>query len=346
MNIKEQTHFAKRLAFLVSAGVPVLNSLHLLRKQTKAKRQGRMFDQVISDVANGKYLSASLGQFKHIFGNFAINIIKVGEQSGSLSQNLNYLADELKKKHALRRKILGALVYPIFITVATLGVTGLLTAYIFPKLMPIFIGLNVVLPLTTRVLIGSSNFLRHDGLFSLVVLVLLVAAFFILLKKLPRFHHTVDRSLLTLPLVGPMIQSYNLTNFCRTLGLCLKSGVRVAEAARITADTTQNLVYRQTIKEIAEYVTRGEKISKRLEQSPKVFPDISTQMIAIGEQTGGLADTLIYLAEFHENEVEDFTKNLSSSIEPALMIFMGVLVGFIAMSVITPIYAITQNLPR
>lgn len=343
-SIKEQTLFAKRLSFLVKAGVPLIESLHLIRKQTKSKAKGRVYDVVIKDIANGQFLATSLGRFSRLFGDFTINLIRVGERSGVLSQNLNYLADELAKKHALRRKVVGALIYPIFITIATLGVTSLLTVFIFPKIMPIFISLHVELPLTTRVLLAVSNYLQAWGIFTVALFVLLVVAFLILRAQVERVRYWSDYMLLHIPLAGTIARSYNLTNFCRTLGLLLKSGIHVAEAIEITADTTCNLVYRNAYAQVAESVVKGEQISRGLEREKTLFPDMLVHMISIGESTGNLIATLVYLSELYEEEVEEHTKNLSGSIEPVLMIVMGLLVGLIAVSVITPIYDITQHL--
>ncbi len=343
-SVKEQTLFAKRLSFLVKAGVPLLDCLHLIRKQTRSRAKVKVYDAVIKDVANGQYLSTSLGKFKRLFGEFAVNIIRVGENSGILSQNLAYLADELTKKHALQRKVIGTLVYPIFITVATLGVTSILTVFIFPKLMPIFTSLHVELPWTTRALIATSDFLRNDWLWLILAIILVFTAWFVLRAQFVVVRYFGDRLLLNIPLAGSIARSYNLTNFCRTLGLLLKSGVHLSEAMNITAQTTRNLVYRGACERIAKCIVKGEPISRQLEKEKKFFPDILTHMVAIGEQTGNLSATFIYLGELYEGEVDELTKSLSSSIEPVLMIVMGILVGTIAVSVITPIYAITQHL--
>ena len=343
-SVKEQTLFAKRLSFLIKANVPILECLHLIRKQTKSKGKRKVFDSVIADVSNGQYLAGSLGKFGGLFGEFTINLIRVGEQSGILSQNLAYLADELSKKQALQRKVVGALVYPVFITVATLGVTGMITAFIFPKLMPIFTSLHVDLPLTTRVLIGVSVFLREWGIVMVVALVALIAGTLFVRSRFERVRLWGDIALLYIPLVSSITRSYNLANFTRTLGLLLKSGVHLTEAMDIVAQTTKNRLYRLAYQRITRNVIKGEPISRTLESLPRLFPDMLTHMIAIGETTGNLSATLVYLSELYEAEVDELTKNLSSSIEPVLMIVMGVLVGLIAVSVITPIYAITQHL--
>lgn len=343
-SIKEQTLFAKRMSFLIKADVPLVECVQLIRSQTKSKATQRVYDSVIADVSAGQYLSTSLGKFRRLFGDFAINLIRVGERSGILSQNLEYLADELQKKQILQRKVIGTLIYPIFITVATLGVTAVLTAYIFPKLMPIFMSLHVELPLTTRALIAISAYLRHWGIYTILGLVAFLVALFVIRNKFERVRLVGDRVLLDIPLAGSVARAYNLTNFCRTLGLLLRSGITESEAITITAETTENRVYREACTEISARVIRGEPLSRGLGERPDLYPDILTQMVAIGEKTGNLSTTLTYLGELYEAEVDELTKGLSSSIEPVLMIVMGLLVGLIAVSVITPIYSITQHL--
>ncbi len=295
-------------------------------------------------MENGQSLSRSLGKFPHVFGDFAINIIKIGESSGILSENLDYLADELKKKQALRRKVVGALVYPALITCATLGITIFLMVYLFPKIMPIFTSLHMALPLSTRIVIFLSNGLRNYGIFILLGLIVAIIAFVVMFRRSARLRFRYDQWLLKLPFLGVMIQSYNLANGARTMGLLLKSGITLSDALPITADTTANMVYKAEFRKLAEVVNRGEKISSHLLRNRTLFPDILSQMIAVGERSGNLSNTLVYLSELYESEVEEFTKNLSTLIEPILMIFMGLLVGFIAISIITPIYGITQNL--
>jgi type IV pilus assembly protein PilC len=341
---KEQTLFAKRMSFLVKAGVPIVECLALIRTQTKSDSKKRVFDSVIADVSSGQYLSTSLGKFSRFFGDFAISLIRIGEKSGILSQNLVYLADELQKKHELRKKIIGTLIYPIFITVATLGVTGILTVYIFPKLMPIFTSLHVSLPVTTRMLIWVSAYLAKWGILTVLGLIALGIGFYIVHRTYEPVRMVSDRLVLRIPFVASISRAYNLTNFCRTLGLLLKSGITLNEAIDITAETTSNLVYRRACARLNARIMHGEPISRGLAERPDLYPDILVHMVAVGERTGNLSTTLSYLGELYENEVNELTRGLSNSIEPILMIVMGLLVGLIAVSVITPIYQITQHL--
>jgi type II secretory pathway component PulF len=340
---KEQTMFAKRLSFLIRAGVPILESLRLLR-HSRSKSKTKIFDQIIKDVENGQSLAAGLEKFKFIFGDFAINIVRVGESAGILDQNLNYLAEELKKGQELRRKVLGSLVYPCFIVVATFGIVVLLLTFVFPKILPIFSSMNVSLPWPTKATIFLSGLAIHYGLYFLAVFFLLAVIFWLLVKKTEMFRLAIHRLILRLPLIGRMVQSYQLTNFFRTFGLLLKSGVTVSAAIKILVDSVPNLVYKREFQKLTKNMAKGKKISSELEAKPHLFPEIAVQMIATGEYSGNLSETMLYLAEMYENEVEELTKNLSVAIEPSLMIFMGLLVGFVAISIIMPIYQITQNL--
>jgi type II secretory pathway component PulF len=344
MSIKDQSFFIKRLSFLIKAGIPILESLVMIREQTRRKGYGTILDSVIADVSRGQYLSTGLGKFRKMFGDFSINIISFGETAGILSENLEYLADELQKKDALRKKIVSAFIYPAIVTMATFAITGFLMLYLFPKILPVFSSLRITLPLSTRMVMYFSNFLQHHWLTLISIIFVLIVSIIIAVKKSKIFAFYFDKTILKLPLVGNMIQSYNLANTTRTLGLLLKSGVTLSEALPITARVCGNLVYVNELEKLSDIINRGEKMSVYLSKNRNLFPDVLTQIISVGEKSGNLSRSLIYLSELYEAEVEDFTKNLSSLIEPVMMIVMGIMVGFIAISIITPIYSITQNL--
>lgn len=319
----------------------------MMREQTRSRGHGRVLDIVIADVSNGQNLSTSLSKFNKSFGDFAINIISFGESSGILAENLEYLAEELKKRHNLRKKIISAFIYPVIITFATLGITGFLMVYLFPKITPIFASINMELPGSTKTLIFISDFIRYYGLLSIGILILIFIATVVLVKTVPIVHFYFDKIFLKFPVVSNIMQDYNLANSTRTLGLLLKSGVTLSDALPITAKTTQNLVYRNEFMNLGKIVNRGESISVYMRKDHTLFPDVLTQVIAVGERSGKLSDSLVYLSDMYEAEVEDFTKNISGLVEPVLMIIMGLLVGFVAVSIITPIYGITQHLsPR
>ncbi len=343
LSAKEKIMIVKRLSILLKSGMPILKCVNLLKSQAGSKSTAQILEVLAKDVENGQYLHVSLERFRKIFGAFALNLIRIGELSGTLQENLNYLAEELQKQQALRRKVIGALVYPIFIVFATFGITGMLTFYVFPKILPVFQSFKFQLPWTTRVLIFVSSFMLNHGLAILLALVVLVFAVFVAMRQ-PKIRLWVDRQILRLPLFGQMFLSYHLVSFTRTLGILLKGEALIVEAVRITADTSTSTVYRREFNIMSEKLTHGEKLSEHLATNPKLFPPAFTQMISVGETAGNLSDTLLFLAEMYEAELEEITKNMSSLIEPVLMIFMGVLVGFIALSIITPIYSLTQSL--
>lgn len=343
LSLQDQIMFAKRLAILVKAGIPILSGLKMLDRQTNSRSTKKILKEVIRDVENGQFLSASLGRFRKIFGDFTINIIEVGEISGTLPENLDYLAEELKKKQALRKKVLGSLIYPAIIVVATLGITVMLTVFIFPKVLPIFKSVNFELPITTKILIFLSDLFLHSGLLILAGVAGAILLFWLLLRvqKVRLWYH---HFLISVPVLGKLLQSYHMANFCRTMGILLRSGVMIVRTAHITAHTITNLAYRQEILRISESITRGGKISTHMDNHTRLFPPILSQMITVGEDSGNLSETLLYLADMYEDEVDELTKNLSTVLEPVLMVFMGLLVGFVAISIITPIYGIIQHL--
>lgn len=343
LSTQDKVMFAKRLSILVKAGNPLLESLRMLKDQASTGAAKRIYSQIVEDVERGQFLSSSLNNFKNIFGDFAVNVIRIGEMSGTLEGNLNYLAEELKKKQELKRKVVGAMIYPVIVLGATVALSVLLTVFIFPKILPIFESFKFDLPFTTRALIFISALSINYGFYILIGFVAVIVAFLFLMKT-HGFRLILDGFVLRLPIFGRIAQSYYMANFCRTLGLLLKSQILVVEATRITGKTIKNKVYQKEIEVISEKVLRGEKISAHLFTKKKIFPSILAQMIAVGESTGSLSDTLVFISEMYENEVDMLTKNLSTLLEPVLMIIMGAVVGFIAISIITPIYELTQHI--
>jgi type IV pilus assembly protein PilC len=344
MSLKEQMLFAKRLAFLTRAGVTILEGLHMIEEQAQGKRYGKIVRAISQDIQEGSSLSRSLGKFPKMFGEFSINIIHIGENSGSLSDNLEYLAEELKKRNDLKNKVISAFIYPAVITVATIGITAFLMLYLFPKLMPIFNSLKMELPLTTKIVIAISVFLQQWGLIALIVCIVLCVAVIVVRRYSYKARNVIDKVLLTLPVVGVLLRTFNLAVDMRTLGLLIRSGTPITPALHLVAKTSHSTVYRQHFENLSEVVGRGEQMSTYMKTQKKDFPPLLTQMVSVGERSGSLSTSLEYLATMYEIEMDDYTKNLASMIEPALMVIMGLVVGLIAVSIITPIYGITEHL--
>ena len=341
----EKILFVKHLSIMVKSGTTLVASLELLRKQVRSRAFKYVLDKVVPDVQNGQFLSDSLAKFRWLFGDLFINVVKIGEESGSLSENLTHLADELKKKQQLRQKIRSAFIYPIIVLCATLGVVGMLIFFVLPKIIPIFTSLRITLPWTTRFVIFISQFLIHNGVFVFLggIVLIVVWTFLLRIQAMRFFTH---RLILILPVVGPISKMANTADFTRTLALLLKSGIKIVESLIITSESVPNLVFRRAIREVAETVRRGESMHVYLNQHEHVFYPTVSRMIEVGDATGTLEPNLFYLADFYENEVDELTKNLSVVIEPLLLLFMGGIVGFVAISIITPIYEITQSISR
>jgi len=343
VSLKDQILLIKQLSILIRAGVPMLASLRMMKEQGKSKTMVKILDSVIHDVENGQYLSTALGKFKHIFGELTINIIAIGEISGTLSDNLDHLALALKKRQILRQKVISASVYPIFIIIATILITVMLVVFVFPKIIPIFKSIHYDLPWTTKLLISTSNLMQYHGLLVAgIVAAVIIAVFFLL--RIKRVHTWYYGILLSIPFVQRLIQTYNMANTCRTVGLLLTSGTSVVRVFQITSHATTNLLYSRELNAIADQIVTGERISTHLANHPKLFPTMASQMVSVGETTGKLSETFLYLADIYEDEMDELAKNLSTTIEPLLLLFMGILVGFVAISIITPIYGITQHL--
>lgn len=342
-SVTEQIIFAKRLSMLLRSGMPIVQALSMLGDDERGS--GTMFvaQSLAHDVSTGLPLSKALQRFEKYVGFFFINIIRISELSGTLPENLDYISFELKKKHTLKKQVIGALIYPCIIILATIAITALLVLYIFPKIIPVFASLKVTLPLSTRMLMAFHTFLANYGFLLFLVL---VACMFLgsLLLQYDRFRFYADAALLHIPIFGRLSQYYNLTTTCRTLGLLLKSDVRIVEAIDIASESVTNSVYRNALKDVATGVATGQLLSTQLKKYNALFPILLVQMINAGESTGTISSTLTYLSEMYEEEIQTWTKNLTTILEPLLMLTMGLLVGFIAVSIITPIYGITQNL--
>lgn len=341
--LSEKIIFAKHMSMMVKAGMSELESLRLLKRQFKSRSLSYILQTLISDIENGQFLSVGLSQFKRVFGELFINIIRIGETSGNLAANLDYLSLELKKQQLLRQKIRSAIIYPIVILFATFGVVGVLVFFVMPKILPIFTSLRIKLPITTVILVNVTNFLFAYGHWVALGIVVFFIAFSFFLR-ITVFRFAYHRVLFFLPVVRGMVKAANMANFTRTLGILLKSGVTIVEALEITADTLPNLVYRKELKIAAQSVKRGEAMYKYLNEREQFFPPTISRMIEVGEATGNLDGNLLYLAEFYEGEVDEMAKNLSNVLEPLLLVVMGLIVGFVAISIITPIYEVTQGL--
>jgi type II secretory pathway component PulF len=344
ISTQDRINFARHLSLVIRAGLPIYEGLKIIQSQTESKVLKRVLDDLITDVNNGKFLADGLAKYNYLFGDFFVNIVRVGETSGTLSKNLLYLAEELDRSKVIETKVRSAMVYPLVILCATIAVAGFLTFFVFPKLIPVFANLNVQLPLTTVILLNTLHFLQAYGLWVLGALIAIIIAFRILINGVQGFRYAMDRVILVIPVVSDLSVGVNMANFSRVLALLLKSGIKIVEALDITAATFSNLVYKEVIIAAGEQVRVGAQIGTYLSQHKNLFPPLLSGMVLIGETTGNLEDNLEYLAGYYDEEIDNKLHSLTSLIEPLMLLVMGLLVGFVALSIITPIYSISQGL--
>lgn len=338
-----QSLLLKRLAMLLQSGLPIGTSLRILADTKHSSGVQSKLQHVVELVEAGVPLSRALEQEAYHLGSFAYTVIRIGETLGTLPENLTYVSVTLKAKHDLRKQILQALIYPVIIILATVAISVFLVVVIFPKIIPIFQSVHSTLPWSTRVLMAISYGLSHHGVTIIGVLVL----FTILMVWIQRFKsvkHFFARVIVGVPVIGRLVSSYQIAIGCRTLGILLASDVRFIQALSIVTDSAEQVVYAEAWQEITVAVQSGQRLSAGLQTYPHLFTPVVVQMVEAGEATGNLSEILQYLADMYEGEVRDMTKSLTTLLEPVLMLVMGLVVGFIAVSIITPIYGITQHL--
>lgn len=341
--IKEQILFGRRLSAYLSSGVPILEALELIREDARTRSESFVLGRLIQAVSEGRTLSEGLRPFSRTIGGFSISLIAVGEQSGTLHQALSHLSAALRKQQALRRKFLSALAYPAMIVLATIAISAFLIIYAFPKIVPIFKGFSSNLPLTTRTLIVISDTLTTSGTYIIGSVIFVIGIFAILIRR-PRVRLLLDTYVLRLPVIGILLQAYELSSLSRAFSTLLASGVAIVPALELTSSNTRNSAYARSILNARDRVLGGEKLSEALRSDGSCFPRMYLQMVATGERTGSLQPAFLALREHYEEEFDTASTNLTALIEPMLMIVMGVLVGFIALAIITPVYQITQDM--
>lgn len=340
---QQKINFARHLSVGIKSGMPLLEALELIRQQAESKKLSSITSSLIKDINNGQSLTDSLAKFKKVFGDFFINMVRVGEAGGNLAQSLLFLSGELKKQREVSRRVRSALIYPAIIFVATLGIAGFLVFFIFPKIIPILSSLNVELPFTTVLVIETLKFFNNNGIWVLLGVIALAILFKVFLS-MEKIHFQFDKLLISLPFMSSMIVNVTLTNFSRSLAVLLKSGMTLVDALEVAKATFHNKFYRAQIEEVIETVKRGEEMTRYFASRPKLFPPMLVGMIKVGEGTGNLEQNLFYLSEYYESEVDETIKTLTTTIEPLLLLLMGIMVGFVALSIITPIYQVTQGI--
>lgn len=335
VKLTDKVIFSRQFATMVNAGVPVAKSLAILKEQTASKPFQVIIGDLVKRVEGGTTLSSAMGAHPEVFSSVYINMVAAGETGGILDEVLERLAVQQEKDAEIVGKVRGAMIYPGVITTVTIGAFVFLMTVIVPKLGSIFNDLGVDLPIYTKIMLAISNALLSYGIFILIGMILATVGL-VRWVRTPvgkKIFHTFT---LHMPIFGPIISKVNIARFARTFGSLMSSGIAVLEALTATSAAVGNVVFKETLQHVAAEVKNGKPISEPLREA-KIFPAIVSQMVSVGEETGKLDEILLKLAEFYEKEVDSIVSGITSIIEPILIIVIGVIVGFIIVSVFGPL---------
>ncbi|MBI5754968.1 type II secretion system F family protein [Candidatus Peregrinibacteria bacterium] len=345
LGFQDRMMFVKHMTTMLRAGITITESLEMLISQTRRAGNRLMFQNILDMIQAGQSLSKCLREYPKVFSDIFVNMIATGEESGTLEKTFSYLDTQLEKEYDLRQKIIGAFMYPAVIMVITVLFSFGIVVFIMPKIIKMFASLKVELPLVTRILVGFSMFVTGKPLLSLFLFVAGLS-FFVFLFRARIFQPFWSAVAIRLPIFGKLIIYVNLVRFSRTMHSLLQSGVPITKALDITEKMIGNRYYKAFIRSAKEKVEQGGQLGESFHGADRFFPLPVTRMLFIGEKSGSLPTTTEHIAEMYEQKVDSITRNLSVLLEPLLLVFMGTLVGGVAISIILPIYQLPSLLQK
>lgn len=343
VSLSEKIIFTNNLSGMLQAGLPLTRALTVLEKQSKNVMLNDILTSIVDDVNKGNSLSVGMEKFPKVFSKIFISMVRAGEESGGLPQALSDIGLNLKKSYDLNKKIKSAMMYPSIILGAIVLIAVLMMIYVVPTLTQVFKDLGADLPASTKFIIWLSDSISQNILMTFLILIAIVGLglFFAKAKMTQKYF---DFIVVRLPVVGTIVKEMNSARTARTLSSLLSSGVDMSKALLITEEVLQNMYYKNIIKNAIADIQKGVPLSKSFKDNTNLYPVMVGEMIEVGEETGKLASMLIDVATFYESEVDNKTKDLSTIIEPVLMVFIGGAVGFFAISMISPMYAVMDSI--
>ncbi len=340
---KQLTPFTRQLSTLIDAGLPLIRSLGVLRKQMKPCALKDILGTVSQDVEGGSTFSEALAKHPRAFSKLFVNMVKAGEVGGVLDTVLQRLTEFAEKTATLQRKIKGAMIYPVVVIFVIFGVLAIIFKFVIPTFVKMFKDFKTELPLPTQVLMNINKFIHSKEALLIPVALVALIIIFKLIMKTRKGGAVIDRIKLKLPIFGPLVQKLVVARFSRTLGTLIASGVPILQALSITKETAGNIVVSRAIGNVHDSIREGETIAGPLEDSG-VFPPLVTNMIAVGEETGNLDQMLVKIADTYDEEVDTAVAGLASTMEPLLIIFMGTIVAFIVISLFLPLITLAMSM--
>ncbi|MDD3032575.1 MAG: type II secretion system F family protein [Candidatus Pacebacteria bacterium] len=336
---KEVVMFTRELAIMIESNVPPAKALEALADQTSNKAFKEKILKIAADIREGITMSKAFAKYPKVFSSFYANMIKSGEVSGTLPEVLKKVADHLENEYYIRTKTIGAMVYPIVILVVFSIIFVVIVVYVIPGLVEVLESSGAELPLVTRVVIGVSNFVINFWWF-LILIIAGIVSFLYYYPKTPEGKKATDVLVLNIPIYGKFQKNIMMNRFAENFGTLLTSGKPITEALEVTADLIGNVVYRDLILETREGVVKGQKVSENLVRYPKLISPLFVQMVAVGETTGRISETLINVVKFYKTEIETFVDSISSLIEPIMILGLAGMVGVLVAAVFLPLYQI------
>lgn len=342
-SLLQQAFLARHLALMVRAGVTVDRAFELLAHQATKPALKAALTKVHESIRKGDALATALSRVPHVFPPRFVAMVQWGEVGGTLPESLTHLATQLEHERDLQAKVRGAMLYPAIIVAAVIIVGAAMSIFVLPQLASLIAAAGVELPLLTRVLIAVSAFISGYAVivFPLFVLLLLLAW---ALAQVPQVRWFLHAFYLRVPIIGGIARMVNLSRFNRSLGTLIKSGIPIVEGLKIAGETLGNVRYQRAVQGVTGEAKEGERLGTAFRRHPRLFPAVEVDMLTIGEETGKVDEVLLYLAEFYEEQVNQLTKNLAQTIEPLLLLIIGVVVGGIVLAVMMPIYQMAQSI--
>jgi type IV pilus assembly protein PilC len=341
--LHEKITFAKNLGAMIEAGLPLSRALSVIERQIRNPGMKKILPEINESIKKGMPLSDSMAKFPHVFSTLFISIVKSGEESGNLAESLKIITNQLERIYFIQRKLRGALMYPALIISLIIVVGILMFIFVVPKLTAMFTELNTTLPLSTRILMNTSTFIRDHYILVVLGIVAIVIAVTSAYKTKPG-RSFFDMMFIKFPLVGSMVSEMNTARAGRTLSSLLSSGVNVVEAINITSEVVQNVHFKDVLYKARDAIQKGATLSSVFAENTKIYPPFFAEMVSAGEETGNLSKMLLDVGIFYENEVDQKTKDFSTIIEPLIMVVIGGAVGFFAIAMLTPMYSMMGSI--